>query len=147
MAENPYTSPNTLGLSRRIPSRPTPVGFILVLLATLPAAGIACFTICLGVVSSSDAGGTEQAVANGLISGAIAAVVVLGLMLWWAISLNRASREPMRAWRDVDGKTLEATLVWWDENEALLRKRDGKEVKVLIERLCDADRASLKERE
>jgi hypothetical protein len=52
----------------------------------------------------------------------------------------------MRMWTSADGKfTIEAELVGVQDGKATLRRRDGKEVVVAIERLGDADRQWIKE--
>jgi hypothetical protein len=122
--------------------------FIVVLAAMLPAAFIACFTICAVVVFTPElgTGSANEGVAKGFFWGLMGGAVVLAVMISIAIWLYRAGREKPRTWTDVDGRTLEATRAWSDEKDVLLRLRDGKEVKVQIDRLCEADREWMKER-
>jgi len=47
---------------------------------------------------------------------------------------------PMRTWTDSSGQfKVEAALVWWGGAEVRLRKRDGKEITVAVDRLSEGD--------
>ena len=56
-----------------------------------------------------------------------------------------AASAEVRTWNDSTGKfSVSAELVEVQGDTALLRRADGKELKVPLEKLCDADRAFLK---
>lgn len=149
MTENPYESPASpaspaklLPLLRQTRSRS--IGSMLILLAMLPAAGIACFTICIAVADNTKSDGFDpykvEGLLNGSLAGAVGGVIVFGLMLWWGIALSRPFVEKPRGWNKSDGSTFQAYYVSKDREFVTLRYLDGKDVRMPVDQLCEPDR-------
>src|SRR6267154_2399320 len=67
-----------------------------------------------------------------------AIVILLG-------TVTEAASAEVRTWSDATGKfSVSAELVEVQGGKAVLRRSDGKEIKVPVERLCDADQAFIK---
>lgn len=149
MTENPYKSPVTERgppPGKRTTSKT--VGSILILLAMLPAAGTACFTVCLVVAEGVPRNPKDPyglgSLMIGMVVGVIVGAVVLGLMIWWAISLLRIRVPQPRIWTKIGGTEIDASYLTSTETEVLLRDGYGNELRVPLVQLSEADRAWLK---
>jgi hypothetical protein len=86
--ENPYESPRT---PPQKPSRGNVVALVLLVLLSIPAAGIAFFAVCLGTLAVL---GLDRAGELPLVTGGVAAVVVLGGGIYLAVRVYRKGHRP-----------------------------------------------------
>jgi hypothetical protein len=87
--ENPYESPRT---PPGKPSRGNMVALVLLILLSIPAAGIAFFGVCLGTLAIV---GLDQSGEIPLVTGGIAAVAVFGGGIYLANRVyQRSKRRP-----------------------------------------------------